>query len=112
MMRSGIYCITDVKKQRRYVGQSVHVSERMKQHLRKLKKGEHANKRLQADYNEDWRYFRLDLLEICPVERLGEREAYWSNYYDVFNPEHGYNKQPIRVDQLYVDPDDYVGSDK
>lgn len=112
MMRSGIYCITNLKNGKRYVGQSVHVSERIKQHMRKLKQGIHGNKAMQRDYKTDWKYFKWEMLEICPVERLGEREAYWSDYYHCFDPKHGYNKQEIRVNQLYTDPKAHKGSDK
>lgn len=111
-MRSGIYCITNLKSGKRYVGQSVHISERIKQHMHKLKKGIHGNKRMQADYKVDWKYFRWDVLEICSVDKLGEREAYWSKYYNCFDPKHGYNKQAIRINQLYADPNDYHNSDK
>ena len=112
MERSGIYCIIDLANGKRYVGQSVHLSERMKQHFNKLRKGIHSNKRMQADYKVDWKHFKWEVLEICPVSKLGEREKYWSEHYDCFNPKHGYNTQRVRVDQLYCDPDDYKGSDR
>lgn len=112
MMRSGIYCITDLANGKRYVGQSVHISERIKQHFRELKRGTHGNKEMQADYTRDWKHFKWEVLEICDVAHLGAQEKYWSEYYHCFDPKRGYNKQRVRVDQLYSDPNDHIGSDK
>lgn len=112
MERSGIYCIVNMKNGKRYVGQSVHLGERMKQHFHKLKKGIHSNKPMQHDYKTDWKYFKWEILEICAVPELGAREKYWSEYYHCFDPKRGYNHQRVRVDQLYADPDDYIGSNK
>ena len=112
MMRSGIYCITNLKNGKRYVGQSVHISERIKQHMHKLKKGIHGNKRMQRDYKTDWKYFKWEVLEICSVPELGAREKYWSEYFHCFDPKRGYNTQRVRVDQLYANPEDYVDSNK
>ena len=110
-MRSGIYCITNLKNGKRYVGQSVHISKRITQHFNELKRGHHANKAMQRDYKTDWRSFKWEVLEICPVAELGVREKYWCDYYHTFDHKRGYNRQRIRVDQLYADPDEYKGSD-
>ena len=96
---------------KKYVGQSVHISKRISEHFHELKHGKHCNKAMQKDYTANWKSFKWEVLEICPVERLGEQEKYWCKKLNTFAP-HGYNKQRIRVDQLYVDPKDYVGSDK
>jgi hypothetical protein len=71
-----------------YVGQSVDIDRRYKQHLANLKKGVHHNWLMQAEYNrsrmipleevlEECSIINLDTLEISWVERLG---AYTNGY--------------------------------
>lgn len=74
MERSGIYCIINRKNNKRYIGQSVHLSTRVSQHFKELKHNVHPNKYLQQEYNEDGAYFSWEILEIVPHEQLSERE--------------------------------------
>lgn len=107
MQRSGIYIIINRFNNKVYIGQSVHVATRIKQHFTALRKGRHSNKEMQRDYNTYGRYFDWQLLEIVAVEHLSEREAYWCEKYHALNPKYGYNHQEIR-DQIYVkDPSKY-----
>lgn len=40
--------------------------------------------------------FEIEILEKdIPIEKLTEREQYWIDYYDVCNPNKGYNMCPI-----------------
>lgn len=80
IMLSGVYRIL-VKRAKTavsvYVGQSVNVHERWKQHLRGLKAGKHANIRLQRLYNKGAKLV-FALVAVCAVESLfaKEREVY------------------------------------
>lgn len=77
MMYNGIYCIINRKDGKRYIGQSVHVSARVKEHFRQLSSGTHPNKRLQAAYKKDFAYFNYEILEInVPILQLSEKEEY------------------------------------
>lgn len=73
----GIYCIINHKNDKRYVGQSVNLSRRIREHFSKLRKGNHPNEAMQADFNTDWHYFQVVYLEVgTPQEKLSEREKY------------------------------------
>ena len=56
-MRSGIYCIINHYNGKRYVGQSVHISQRVSTHLHELRAKSHPNKEMQDDYNKYGEYF-------------------------------------------------------
>jgi hypothetical protein len=74
----GIYQIRCRANGMRYVGQAKDIQKRWKQHKSQLNQGNHANKRLQADwksYGED--AFELKVLERCPKLLLDFKEAYW-----------------------------------
>ena len=77
MMYNGIYCIINRKDGKRYIGQSVHVGARIKEHFRQLVAGQHPNKRLQAAYKKDAAFFNYEILEVnIPISSLSEREEY------------------------------------
>lgn len=102
-MYNGIYCIINRKDGKRYIGQSVHVGSRVKEHFRELADGRHPNKRLQAAYKKDSTYFNYEILEInIPIALLSEREEYWVERYQTLNKKFGYNKQKIVADRMYV----------
>ena len=101
-MYNGIYCIINRKDGKRYIGQSVHVGVRIREHFRQLISGTHPNKRLQAAYKKDAAFFNYEILEInIPITSLSEREDYWVEHYKTLDKKHGYNKQVI-TDRLYV----------
>lgn len=75
MAESGIYEIVNLVNGKRYVGSAAKTSLRWRQHRRFLKRGDHPNIHLQrawAKHGEVAFVFRV--IEICPVERLIERE--------------------------------------
>lgn len=74
---SGIYKITNLTNGKIYVGQSQNVYARRKQHFTALRQGTHGNKQMQEDWNINNRGFRWDIIELCPITKLNEREKYW-----------------------------------
>lgn len=79
----GIYKITDLKTQQYYIGQSVSVQDRMKQHIR-CGCGIEAsatNKLYKAMQKDGVWNFTFELLEACPREQLNEKEKQWINMY-------------------------------
>ena len=48
----GIYCIINIKNNKRYIGSSIDIEQRFKQHLYSLSKNKHYNKHLQLSFNK------------------------------------------------------------
>lgn len=82
----GIYKITNKKTNKIYVGQSVHIEERWKEHLRGK-----GNKPLFSDfllYGKE--NFTFEILELCEKDKLLENEKKWINYFNCYK--NGYNE--------------------
>lgn len=79
---SGIYKITCLIDGRCYIGQSVDINVRLKQHKSNLKNKRHNNKYLQGLFNlYGINNFTFEIIETCTIEELDARETYWINYY-------------------------------
>lgn len=97
---SGIYLIKNLVNEKIYVGSSVNLFNRYKEHFRLLKKGTHHNYYLQQSWNKygDGSFY-FDVLEVVTDKnRLIEREQYWMDLYNV--EENGYNMNPTAGSQL------------
>lgn len=87
---SGIYCITNLVNNKKYIGQTYNLNYRWRTHKNDLKAKRHHNKHLQYawdKYGED--NFKFNILEYCSVDLLDERETYWIKFYDTVQK--GYN---------------------
>lgn len=88
----GIYCIENTVNGERYIGQSVNMYTRWKQHKNDLNNGTHCNEHLQNAwdcYGE--KSFKFYILEECALELLDEREIYYIQLFNVEDREYGYN---------------------
>lgn len=85
---TGIYLITNKANGKKYVGQSVDVEGRWKDHIRKSRSRTNTH-----ICNSIRRYgienFLFEVLEECPVDKLDEREIYWISKLNTYN--NGYN---------------------
>jgi group I intron endonuclease len=73
----GVYKIECKITGRKYIGSSVDVNKRLKEHIRKLNKGTNSAKFLQAEflkYGEE--HFTFELLEEVETDKLGEMERF------------------------------------
>lgn len=89
---SGIYSIENIENKRIYIGLSVNIILRWKQHVYALRQNKHPNYYLQADwnkYNED--IFKFKIVEICDESKLSASETYWGAIYNCNDREVGYN---------------------
>jgi len=95
----GIYQIVNTKNNKRYIGQSIDVLDRLAHHRNSLIRGCHDNEHLLRSWNKyGGGSFRFEPLLTCSVEHLTffEQEAY-----DFLNPIYGcYNEGPILENQF------------
>ena len=80
---SGIYKITDLITEECYIGQSVNIQERMKQHCKcGLGIEASATNKLYNTMQRDkvWN-FTFELLEQCSKQLLNEKEKFWIQMY-------------------------------
>ena len=90
----GIYKIINQIDGKVYIGQSVSIYKRWKEHrsVAYLEHDEHYNTYLYyAIRKYGLENFSFEIIEKCTPEELNEREMYWIEYYDSFNREKGYN---------------------
>lgn len=80
---SGIYKITEINSGRCYVGQSVNISERFKQHIKRGLGAETPtnNKLYPAMKSIGVENFTFELIEKCDKTLLDDREKFWTDYF-------------------------------
>ena len=88
----GIYCIENVVNHKKYVGQSIDIYHRWKDHIRELNGNRHRNIYLQRAWNKyKENNFEFYILEECDEILLDEREIYYIAYFRCLNNKYGYN---------------------
>lgn len=79
---SGIYKITDLTTGLAYIGQSVDIRERFRQHIKSSLGYSGATNRLyQTMQKSGQSNFTFEVLEQVPRDKLNEREIYWIDFY-------------------------------
>lgn len=92
----GIYCITNLINDKKYIGQSLNIQNRWREH--KLKPFRNCWDKDKLLYKAIRKYglenFNFEILEECKIEELDEKEKYWIKYYQTYPPEagKGYNE--------------------
>jgi len=90
---SGIYKIICKNNKKFYIGSSINIDRRLKDHVRLLKRNKHKNKYLQNCWNKyGEQNFRFEIIEtIYGVEQLPIREKWWIDNTDCCNRKIGFN---------------------
>jgi group I intron endonuclease len=100
MRISGVYTITNIKNKKIYVGCSINILDRIKNHKISLRNKKSNNHHLQCAWNKyGEENFLFEILEEYPVEYIFSMENYWSNLLDTHNPSKGYNLLPCSPNQ-------------
>jgi len=87
-MSSGVYKFTSKTTGLSYIGQSIDIERRYKEH----KKADDGYSFHNAIKEHGWDDFIFEVLEYCDIDKLLEREKYWITYYNTYY--HGYNETP------------------
>jgi hypothetical protein len=93
--KSGIYCIMNITNNKRYIGSSINIHQRLLVHRAYLRNNTHTNTYLQNAFDKyTENSFMCFVLEYCDVETLTEREQYYIN---LFNSEYNITKDVVRL---------------
>lgn len=94
-MSIGIYKITNKINNNAYIGLSVNIEKRWKNHIERSTSNfdkEYDKVLYKAFRKYGIENFSFEILEECPLEELKEKEIYWISFYDTYH--HGYNATP------------------
>lgn len=81
-MKCGIYKIENIKTGSIYIGQSIDLPSRLRDHISDLIKGRGVCAREAGAQPQDWTF---SIIEQCEEIQLDKRERYWIARYDSFN---------------------------
>ena len=88
----GIYCIENLINNKKYIGQSYNIEQRINHHRNSLNKGNHYNKYLQRSWNKNnENNFDFKIIELCDVASLSEREIFFIKFFNTRDRKFGYN---------------------
>ena len=89
-MTCGIYCISNKINDNKYIGQSVNIEKRFKEHKYHLNNNSHHNQHLQNAYNKYGNNnFDFIILKRCKHQYLDRFEKFYIRQYNTI--EQGYN---------------------
>lgn len=79
----GIYKITNIESGQCYIGQSVDLRSRLRDHIKAGLGISSSNNRFYTELKSlGPEAFMYEIIEECDREKLNEREKYWINFYD------------------------------
>jgi len=89
----GIYKITCKNNNKFYIGSSININRRLKDHVRLLRKNKHRNKYLQDSWNKyKEQNFKFEIIEmVSNISLLPIKEKEWINTTNCCNKEIGFN---------------------
>ena len=90
---SGIYCFTNKINNKKYVGQSFNIRDRINQHKYRATCRNDSGYNMPLHYairKYGWSNFEISIIEKCPPNKLDDREKYWIKKLNTISP-NGYN---------------------
>jgi hypothetical protein len=92
--KTGVYMIYNIKNDKKYIGSSINLYERLHKHFSLLRHNRHENQYLQNAFNKYGKEsFRVEILKFCKEESLLGNEALLC---EIINPEYNLTKDIIR----------------
>ena len=92
-MTCGVYAIFNRNNNHAYVGSSINIEERWRNHRQCLKSGRHHAPKLLAAWSRDGaEAFLFEVLELADQDDLCEREQHWMDALEAYGT--GYNGRP------------------
>jgi group I intron endonuclease len=96
----GIYCIRNMINDKKYIGKSINIRQRIYNHIGglnskdKKRENQHFINSWWKHGKENFEYFILEIIDIN-IENfeniMKEKELFWMNYYNTTNRSYGYN---------------------
>lgn len=91
-MTMGIYLIENKTTKQKYIGQSIDIERRWREHSVWTRNTSYIDKSI-AKYGID--NFSIDIIEVIKdANDLDKREQYWINYYNTYKDKNHYNLTP------------------
>lgn len=88
----GIYCIRNLINNKVYIGQSLNIKQRIRQHKSQLNLNKHTNSYLQRSCNKyGLSNFEFIIVKECTIDEIDKFEKYYIDKYDSINKLYGYN---------------------
>lgn len=88
----GVYKITNIINGKVYIGQSINIKARWKDHVSSLNRGDSRCTLLQRAWNKyGQNNFIFEIVELCLEDMLDKIETKYINFYDSCNVDKGYN---------------------
>lgn len=98
--KSGIYKISNTVNDKIYIGSSINILQRIKEHIKTLKAGVHRNSYLQNHYNKYGQCLIYEVIEECEIINILEREQFYIDLFKSSIRKYGFNLCPTAGSQL------------
>ena len=111
---AGVYKITCTANGKVYIGSTVDLCNRWREHRNKLRAGQGISKHFQNAWNKYGESaFTFEVVELVMfVEELRDREQYWLDRYQAYNSRKGFNKGRIAASPFFGQTHDDAAIEK